>query len=226
VQEGETVIWMDAGPGTFVALWDTFSLDTVSAVIISHEHADHCSDLLSAYHALAHGPFRRPPLTVYCPSPVADRIAGFVRAGEGHALGSVFDFRPVGGGDVVDIGNFEVRFTEMDHSVPTVGSRIQGEHRTLVYSGDTGDGGDWRGLVSEADLFLCEATYQGDPSVYEYTQHLTAAQAGRIAREQGAHRLMLTHVPAHVDAAVSVGEAETVFDRPVALAVPGTVHDL
>jgi hypothetical protein len=37
---------------------------------------------------------------------------------------------------------------------------------------------------------------------------------------------MLTHIPPHLEAATSLIEAETSFDRPVSLAVPGTVHDI
>jgi len=226
VEHGDTVIWTDAGPGTFVALWDRFALEQISAVVISHEHPDHCSDLLSAYHALAHGPSRRATLPVYCPASVVDRISGFIRAGEGHPLAATFSFQPVNDGDKVTVGDIDIEFRATDHSVPTVGSRFRAGGRVLAYSADTGASGSWADLARDAHLFLCEATYQGDPDAHAYTQHLTAGQAGAIARMQKAHRLMITHVPAHADMAVSVTEAESTFDRPVALAVPGTVHDL
>lgn len=226
VVHDQTVVWCDAGPGTFVALWDRFELGAVDAVVISHEHPDHCSDLLSAYHALAYGPIRRPPLPVYCPESVVNRIEGFVRAGNDHVLGATFDFRPVAGGDVVSVRDLQIAFAATDHSVPTVGARFEAGGRVFAYSADTGPAGDWPEVAKAADLFMCEATYQGDPGGHAYTQHLTAGQAGTLARKQAATRLMLTHIPAHLDAAVSVAEAEATFDRPVALAVPGTVHDI
>ena len=226
IEHEGTVIWSDAGPGTFVALWDRFSLDEVSAIVISHEHPDHCLDLLSAYHALAHGPLRCPPIPVYCPAPVRERIAGFVRAGEGHPLQATFDFVQVGDGDDLTVGGIHVAFRATDHSVPTIGSRYEAAGKVLAYSADTGAKGTWGELALDSDLFLCESTYQGDPGDHEYTQHLTAGQAGQIARDHQARRLMLTHVPAHVEVARSIIEAETTFDRPVALAVAGTVHDL
>ncbi len=226
IEQGDTVIWSDAGPGTFVALWDRFPLDRLSAVVISHEHPDHCLDLLSAYHALAHGPLRREPIPVYCPAPVRERIAGFVRAGEGHPLEATFEFKTVGDGDRAQVGPVDMVFRSTDHSVPTVASRYEADGKALAYSADTGAEGSWGELADGADLFLCEATYQGEPGAHEYTQHLTASQAGRIARDHRAKRLMLTHVPAHVEAARSILEAESTFDRPVALAVAGTTHDL
>lgn len=226
VQHEETVIWSDAGPGTFVELWDRFALEDLDAIVVSHEHPDHCSDLLSAYHALAHGPVHRPPVPVYCPASVIDRISGFVRAGEGHPLDATFEFHAVEDGDGVEIGGVALTFRSTDHSVPTVGTVFDAGGRVLAFSADTGVEGSWVEIADQADLFLCEATYQGDPADHDYTQHLTAGQAGQIAREQRARRLMLTHVPAHLDAAASVIEAENSFDRPVALAVPGTVHDV
>jgi ribonuclease BN (tRNA processing enzyme) len=226
VQHQDTVVWCDAGPGTFVELWDRFDLQTLDAVAISHEHPDHCSDLLSAYHALAHGPLKRSKLPVYCPASVIERISGFVRAGEGHPLAGTFDFRPVADGDRVEVGEIALGFRTTDHSVPTVGVRFECEGRVLAYSADTGAAGTWDDIAHEADLFLCEASYQGHPGDHDYTQHLTAGQAGQIARARGSKRLMLTHIPAHLDAAKSLVEAETAFDRPVSLAVPGTVHDV
>ena len=226
VQHGDTLVWNDAGPGTFVELWDRFDLSDIDAVVISHEHPDHCSDLLSAYHALAHGPVRRPLLPVYCPAPVVERISGFVRAGEGHPLGATFDFRVVDDGDAVRVGDMGIEFRVTDHSVPTVGSRFEAGGRVLAYSADTGAEGPWSEIAEGVDFFLCEATYQGDLSDHQYKQHLTAGQAGQIARGRGARRLMLTHIPAHLDPANSVMEAERTFDRPVALAVPGTSHDV
>lgn len=226
VEAGGTLVWLDAGPGTFSALWDRFELESLTAIVVSHEHPDHCLDLLSAYHALAYGPQRYPAIPVYSPEPVATRLRSFLRAGEGHAIDSVFTFHPVGDGDRMSVGDIDVEFRTTDHSVPCVGARMDAGGRTLAYSADTGVGGEWDALAEGADLFLCEATYQGDGAGQAYTQHLTAAQAGAIARRRSARSLMLTHIPAHLDVAVSVFEAEATFDRPVAVAVPGTTHDL
>jgi ribonuclease BN (tRNA processing enzyme) len=113
----------------------------------------------------------------------------------------------------------------MDHSVPTVGSRWEADNRTLFYTGDTGPKGDWRAAAQDVDLMLSEAAYQerGDG---DYPHHLTSAEAGQIAREVGARRLVLTHIPPYLDVSRSVEEAETTFDRPVSLAMPGVTFDV
>lgn len=226
VEHAETVIWVDAGPGTFPALWGRFDLDRITGVIVSHEHPDHCVDVLAAYHALAYGPRRLEPVPLYCPSSVIERLRGFVRAGEGHAIDRVFEFHPVDDGDTVAIGDVAVLFRVTDHSVPTVGVRFEVPGKALAYSADTGPEGGWDAIAQGADLFLCEASYQGAPGAQAYSQHLTAGEAGSIARRRGVRTLMLTHIPPHLDVSVSAAEAEEAFDRPVAVAVPGAIHEL
>ncbi len=52
-------IWMDAGTGTFMELAKRVDPGKLDAVVISHTHVDHCSDLFGLYGYLAFGPFRR-----------------------------------------------------------------------------------------------------------------------------------------------------------------------
>jgi ribonuclease BN (tRNA processing enzyme) len=137
-------------------------------------------------------------------------------------LAETFDFHAMSGGDSVVIGEIRLTFAWTDHSVPTLGSRWEANGRVFAYSADTGPQGDWHDIAQGADLFLCEASYQGDLENYSYKHHLTAVLAGSIARAQNAKRLMLTHIPPYLDKTISVSEAEASFDRPVELAVPGT----
>ena len=52
VQHGDTSIWVDAGTGTLAELQRHITLDRLDAIWISHAHADHSADLLTAYYAL------------------------------------------------------------------------------------------------------------------------------------------------------------------------------
>ena len=113
-----------------------------------------------------------------------------------------------------------------DHSVPNVGSRWEGNGRTMFYTGDTGPGGSWVDLVSGVDVLISEASYQEATKDPSYPHHLSAADAAAIARSAGAGALVLTHIPPYLDVTVSISEAERVFDRPVRLAVPGTSFDV
>lgn len=219
IEHEGTRVWCDAGPGTFMSL--PVDPDLIDAVVISHQHPDHCSDVFAAYHAWTFRPDPRSPVPLYAPQAVWDRISGFLEK-EPEA----FDFTAVWTGDHVTIGGLEVDFVEMEHPVPTVGSRWDGSNRTLFYTADTGPGGDWKGLAADVDVMLSEASYQGNPEDKPYPHHLTAGEAGAIAREVGASQLTLTHIPPYLDGSRSVLEAEAVFDRPVRLAVPGTSFDV
>lgn len=217
IEQASTRIWCDAGPGTFVTL--PVDPDLVDAIVISHQHPDHCLDVITAFHAFRYRPDPRGSVPVYCPAAVIERLSLFA---DNPELAQTFDFHAMSGGDSVVIGEIQLTFAWTDHSVPTLASRWEANGRVLAYSADTGPEGDWHAIAAGADLFVCEASYQGDLGSYPYKHHLTAALAGRIARSQNAKRLMLTHIPPYLDKTISVAEAEVSFDRPVELAVPGT----
>jgi ribonuclease BN (tRNA processing enzyme) len=223
IEQSETRVWCDAGPGTFVTLpVDSYLVD---AIVISHQHPDHCADLFAAFHAWTYCPEPRKGVPLYAPQSVWDRVSGFLDGGQGSVLKETFEFMPVWSGDSIEIGEIGVTFVEMDHSVPTVGSRWEAENRTLFFTGDTGPAGDWRSTAHNVDVLLSEAAYQAR-SESDYPHHLTATEAGQIAREVGADRLVLTHIPPYLDVSRSIHDAEVAFDRPVSVAMPGASFDV
>ena len=219
ITQGDTRVWCDAGPGTFMSL--PVDSDLIDAVVVSHRHPDHCADLMAAYHAWTYRPVPRDPVPLYAPQSVWDRLVGFI-----DKEPDCFEFQAVDTGDSVAFGDLKVRFAAMDHSVPTVGSHWEANNRTLFYTADTGAAGDWQDAAIEVDVLISEASIQGRAEDKAFSQHLTAGEAGAIARRLGVGRLVLTHIPPYLDPSVSVSEAERSFDRPVQLAVPGTSFDV
>lgn len=219
IEQENTRIWCDAGPGTFMSL--PMDPDLIDAIVLSHQHPDHCVDAMAAYHAWTYRPDPREAVPLLAPQSVWDRLCDFI--GKDPAC---FDFRSVASGDEASFGGLHVSFVEMDHSVPTVGSRWEANNRSLFYTADTGPGGDWATSAEGVDVLLSEASYQEATKDQDYPQHLSAAEAGEIARRVGAGKLVLTHIPPYLDAAVSVAEAEATFGRPVGLAVPATSFDV
>lgn len=73
-------------------------------------------------------------------------------------------------------------------------------------------------LAEDADLVVCEATFAtADASLARRYNHLTAADAGRIARDAGARRLVITHFSQrYPEVQVLLDEAREVFDDVVA----------
>ena len=73
-------------------------------------------------------------------------------------------------------------------------------------------------LAAGADLVVCEATFaSADRELARRYRHLTAADAGRVARDAGARRLVITHFSQrYPDVRVLLDEAAAVFDDVVA----------
>ncbi|MGI9584293.1 MAG: MBL fold metallo-hydrolase [Acidimicrobiia bacterium] len=226
VQWDGVSIWMDAGPGTFMRLAEVIDPGLLDAVVLSHSHVDHCADVVGLYGYLAYGPSGPTPVPVYAPEGSRELLAAFARADDDHVFHQVLDFREVGPGDRVSIGTGEMTFGAAVHPVPAVGIRIDADGGSLVYSGDTGPGGDLLSLAADASTFLCEATLDGarGPSTYEF--HMTAAEAGDIASWSGAGQLILTHIPSIRDIDLMIAEAAGSFQGQIEYAAPGSVFEI
>ncbi len=221
-----THVLCDAGFGVFPELLRRLSPEELDAVVLSHRHPDHCADFLALHHALAYGPYEVTGLPVFSAPGVADRIADFLGAGEGHVLFKTFDFHEVGEDNHVTVGSIDLRFAVTAHSVPTVATRFEAAGRSLVYSADTGPGGGFPGLCHGASVVMAEASIPGGRDDQGATHHLTATEAGEIAREAGAGMLILTHLRPSLDAERSADAARQVFAGRVAVASPGDVYQI
>jgi ribonuclease BN (tRNA processing enzyme) len=67
VRGGGVTLWLDAGSGTMANLQRHVALDDVDAVVVSHEHPDHWTDLEAFYAACAYV-IGRSGIPVYAPS--------------------------------------------------------------------------------------------------------------------------------------------------------------
>jgi ribonuclease BN (tRNA processing enzyme) len=221
VEAGGTRVMLDAGPGTAVALQQAGALGGFEALVVTHGHSDHCADVFPLFNLLRFGPQPRQGVPAYAPEDLVPRLAGFLGAGEDHAFCRVFDWRPVGRGGSARIGRLEMVVGLADHQVPTLVVSLTADGKRLVYSADTGPGGDLPILAAGADLLLCEATFQGEQGAGGWPYHLSASAAGALARQAGVSRLVLTHLAPMLEPPRSVAEAAAAFGGPVEWASPG-----
>ncbi|MGB9868132.1 MAG: MBL fold metallo-hydrolase [Bacillota bacterium] len=213
---------LDCGSGTLAQLQKHVSPKSLRAVVISHFHGDHCSDL-AVLKYLADAGKREPTLpeqlTVYAPDQPIDE---FRRVAYKDALVA----QAVSDGCRVTVGGFELEFFGVVHSLPCLAVRVGHNGKTLCYSGDT----RWCDSLLRAgegvDLLLCEASLLERDREYAVTGHLTAREAGLVARECGARRLVITHVWPFYEEELLKAECEEGFGAPVEVAQQGAAYNL
>ncbi|MGZ6946345.1 MAG: MBL fold metallo-hydrolase [Acidimicrobiia bacterium] len=218
LREGDTAIWMDCGNGTFPLLQQHIDPTELSAVVITHEHPDHCVDIYGL-HVMLRYAAEQDGLPVFAPAGAEQRLGGIVAS-----WGDTFEWTSIHDGDKARVGGVDLRFSLTDHPPPTYAVEASAGGRRLVYTADTGPEWSVDAFGAGADLVLSEASYLHDN--IPIAIHLSAHQAGLAAREARAHRLLLTHIWPQVDPEASVAEGSEAFGEPVTLAVPHLVTEI
>ena len=223
--EGRTWrILLDLGSGALGPLQQYTDPAGVDAVFFSHLHPDHCLDLCGYYVLLNYHPGGAlPPIPVWGPVGVAERMSRAYDLPEQHGMTGEFDFYEYDG--QVTVGPFAVEPVRVAHPVPAYGVRVTAAGRTLAYTGDTGPCPALDTLAGEASLLLSEASFR-DGGENPDALHLTGRQAGEVAARNGVPRLVITHVPPWYAPADMVAEARMVFDGELSAARPGLSYDI
>lgn len=219
VTAGGTRVLIDCGNGVLGRLQQHCSYNDLAAVILSHLHPDHISDIFVLRYALdidrQRGRRDDEALPVYTlPEPEEE----FRRL----PFKTVYDVRTYSPGDAVTIGDLTVSFAATRHFIPACAVGVEAGGRRLVFSADTGYSENVIEFACGADLFLCEANLDR----IENEGHLNGFQAGRMARLAGVRRLMLTHLFPGMSREEQQREAESGFGGPVEVAVEGATYEV
>lgn len=212
-----TSVWVDAGTGTLGELQRHVPIEEIDAVVITHEHVDHWSDLEHLAVAVRYV-VDRPPVALYCEADLTSRM----RVGDAV---SVLDRRPIGPESELTVGPMRLTFSRTDHPVPTLAVRVDGAGRSLGYSADSGPGWGLGALGPGLDLALCEATHLADREG-RLSHHMSARQAGANARRAGVGRLLLTHLWPRTDRTAALEEGRAAFGGDVELAEAGRSYEV
>lgn len=157
-------------------------VDTFSAAILTHLHADHSSGIEGWAYYHKYVLESRPTLIahpdVWAPLWQA-RLAGSVNSDGSATLSDYFDMRALDESNAVEFGPFQIECRRTLHPIPTFALRIRATGRTLGCSADTAfDPGliEW---LSEADLIIHETNY-GIHTPYEKLAALPEALRSRM----------------------------------------------
>ena len=197
---GRTNVLIDCGTGVLASFSKALDWDALDAVILSHLHFDHMSDMLPMQYALQFHP-RAQALPVYAPTtPAPVRALLDVPAYALHPL------------EDAQIGEFSVRFFPGRHPVESYAMRIECDGAVFVYTGDTNEIEGLDRFAAHADLLLADAGLSS-ADWKPTAPHLSAAGCGRLACSANVKRLLLTHLNPKYTPASLEGEARAEFDH-------------
>jgi ribonuclease BN (tRNA processing enzyme) len=207
---------MDLGFGVASRLFEHCPAEALDAVVITHEHPDHCVDLNAVLRARYFA--GAPRIALYCTPGVVTRLSVVEPT---PPLSDAFDIFDLPGS--YRAGPFELTGTPLPHHVPNTGVRLATKDGVLAYTGDTGPDPVLADLGRAADLFIVEATLS-EPQDGPRTL-MTAREAGVWAARASAKRLLLTHFWPGSDRSRAAAEAREEYTGEVICAEEGMVTD-
>ncbi len=220
VRGGGTSVLLDCGPGVLASLQEHMAPTELDAIVVSHSHPDHWGDVPILRNAL-HYVLGHRGLPLYSTAETLGLLGGVFHDG----LGDAFEPHTISDGADFRVGELRIRCSRTAHPVETMGIRVDlGEgasERSVAYSADTGPAWSLGRLGEGIDLGICEATWLQSDGFEVDDLHMTAEQAGRLAREDGVGRLLVTHVPPTGSVSLAVAEASEAYGAPVD---PARIH--
>ena len=182
VEDGDTRILLDCGSGALSRLRGKYpAFLTLDAIVLSHMHADHAGEIDLFRYMLEFGQLKA-PLKVF--SPDTDKL---------HY--PVFDAVQTHDGMQVSIGSLTLKFTAVQHAVPTMGVRItNAEGRSIFYTGDTGWCDGLADAAQNAELLLADACLRDESNAKGLKNHMTVAQVLALRQQANCYTAILTHL--------------------------------
>lgn len=194
-------------------------LNMLDAILISHLHPDHMSDLMVLRYAIAIGQMNgkvNKAIDLYLPASPREEY-------ERIPYQQAFSRRVINDGMEIRIKDVNISFFKTNHPVECYGMVFQRGLKKFVYSGDTQYFPQLVDHVKGSDLFLCEG---GIPESLrkEDTPHLSARQVAEIADKAGLKRIILTHLYPPVKVVSLYDEARQIFPYIIEIAEEGKTY--
>ncbi|MBI4961865.1 MAG: MBL fold metallo-hydrolase [Desulfomonile tiedjei] len=210
---------VDMGPGTVRRMCEA-GIDSkwIDAILITHFHPDHVSDLVPFLFAsnYEYGVVRSDPFHLIGPTgleqfyralvgvygdwivPKGDRLV--LREMDARAPGSL------------ELDGFIIRSSPAVHSFPSLHYRIEADGVSVTVSGDTDFSEGLIDLARGTEILICECSM---PDELKQPGHLVPSEAGLIAEQAPAKKLVLTHFYPPCDDVDVVKQAARVYSGEI-----------
>jgi len=189
IQQDEFSLLLDCGSGVVPEVQNYVDLNEINHVILSHYHYDHFSDIgVMLFSRLVNTQLKRTDQNLSIYGPHSDEIASRVKEVP-HSK-----FTGINEDSILKIGPFTLEFQINIHPVETYAVRITAGNKTIVYTSDACYTDDLVTFSKEADLLITESSlYEGMDGTK--SGHMTAEEAGKLAKNSNAKNVILSHLP-------------------------------
>ncbi len=180
LENEDAKIILDMGPGTLANALSVCALEDISAIVISHLHEDHCSDLGALHYALEMKGLRVPLYAPAKPEAVHHRIAAM----------SAFTIQDLTAETTLHLGGLDLTFCEMRHPVQDFATKATDGKWTFMYTGDTAMCPSFKAFTKGVQVLLCDCAFLED---HQSDKHLSVPEAVAVANDAGVRHLIMTH---------------------------------
>ena len=160
------------------------------AVILTHEHIDHVYGLPSFLHqSWLRG--RKKPLKIYVPKGMEAIPEGMISLFHLREKKGIFDIE-VAAESNISVGTMNIFLFKTNHTDTSCGVAIADGGKTLVYSSDTRP--SVNGIDTDVLIHEASGTSENEETLIR-KGHSSGADAGKAAKDVGAIKLYLCHLP-------------------------------
>lgn len=207
---------VDCGSAVLSQLQNYVKPEELDAVILSHYHHDHISDVGPLQFARLIAKYlNKNSRTLPIYGHAADQLEFARLTYKDVTIGKAYNPN-----EQIQIGPFTIRFLKTKHPVDCFAMRISDGAAEVVYTADSSFIEEFIPFSKLADLLLCECNFYGEMDG-SGAGHMNSYDAAKLANCASVKELMLTHLPHFGNHQELISEAQTIYHGPVRLAAAG-----
>lgn len=209
IREEGVCLLIDCGNGVLSNLQKFISFEQLDAIILTHLHSDHMSDMMVLKYAVQIKRKRGlmdKVLQVYTPEKPEQEYKML-------DVKDAFNLNLIDEQLELNFGKIKVTFSQMKHPVKSFAVSVDNGVKCFVYSGDT----SWNANIIEfsknADVLMLDSGLLSQDKTDDNAPHLTARECGVIAAKSAVKKLLLTHLWPYYNLEDILKEAKENFEN-------------